>query len=395
MPILFRPAPNESEQLRNTRWTRDTCLSIAAAGVVAIFIYALQWVPTGFVQVFGGSLMVAVAVFTAGVCLGFLFGIPRTLQGTALPPPATAGTAAAGATPAVPSADSETSPAHLGTNTNLEQISDWLTKIIVGLGLINLEKLPAKIRSIVSQIAPTVGGQYGFTLAIVLGYSICGFLLGYLLTRLYLTSAFTLVANDPLGQLGRTLASIGDQTARTFTGTGSGTDPVSPQLTAAAAQVKMLAQNVDSNQLRAQVQSLARTYESIRLTMTAGDLRTQKMEGVAGAMRALSDAAYSLLPELTRSASAGDRLAAISFLETKPSPDFLSWLADRVAQEEHPFMRYHAAWALARARFILPRDQQDAVSKAVDRALAEEKKKADDERDAGTIQTLEKARSSP
>src|SRR6185369_1301567 len=136
------PVPaDDDEVMRDTRWTRDTFLLIANAGLVAIFIYALQWQPAGFARIFGSGLMIAVAAMVVGVCLGFLFGIPRTLQGVHPPP-------AAGA------AADATSPATLGVNTNLEQISDWLTKIIVGLGLINLDKLPRKIDNLLVRLAP-------------------------------------------------------------------------------------------------------------------------------------------------------------------------------------------------------------------------------------------------
>jgi hypothetical protein len=370
---LFPPPVNETDVMRDTRWTRDTFLSIAYLGVFAIFIYALQWKPDGFVAIFGGGLMIAIAALTVGVCLGFLFGIPRTLQGNAAPPPPTPPGAGAAAAP------------HLGVNTNLEQISDWLTKIIIGLGLINLEKFPAKVRSLITQIAPTVGGQYGFALAIVLGFSICGFMVGYLLTRLYLAGAFVRAEQN---QIDRTLDSVGAEAARKPIATGSGDDPVSTDQRVAAARVERLAQKLDGEDLRAQVQALAREYESVRASMQAGDARTRQMEIVASKMRALSLACYELLPVLTQSPSAGERLAAISFLEVKPSMDYATWLADRITQEM-PFVMYHAAWALRHAVRVLPKEQLTRLSKEIARALGAAN--AATQKDQGTIHTLEAA----
>src|SRR6185503_13654313 len=62
-----------------------------------------------------GGALVALAPAAVGALLGFVFGIPKTLQSNA--PPAADGKAA------------------YQVNTNLEQISDWLTKMLVGVGL--------------------------------------------------------------------------------------------------------------------------------------------------------------------------------------------------------------------------------------------------------------------
>src|SRR5438552_685547 len=75
--------------------------------------------------------MWALACFAVGVVTGFLFGIPRVLQGTDSGAEATAHT-----------------PYQQRVNTNLEQISDWLTKIIVGLGLVQLTKVPGYLSKV-------------------------------------------------------------------------------------------------------------------------------------------------------------------------------------------------------------------------------------------------------
>jgi hypothetical protein len=87
--------------------------------------------------------MAAVAT-SVGVLLGFLFGIPRTLQ-QELPP---------SSSPPAPAASPQ-SPERVFTganwsyqqtvNTNLEQISDWLTKILVGVGFTQLHQLPSQL----------------------------------------------------------------------------------------------------------------------------------------------------------------------------------------------------------------------------------------------------------
>jgi len=48
----------------------------------------------------------------------------------------------------VPSANGQ--PGYSG-NTNLEQISDWLTKILVGVGLTQLREIPGQVQRLATQ----------------------------------------------------------------------------------------------------------------------------------------------------------------------------------------------------------------------------------------------------
>jgi hypothetical protein len=262
-----------------------------------------------------------------------------------------------------------TTTAQLGVNTNLEQISDWLTKIIVGLGLINLEKLPQKFKAIASAAAPTVGGSRSFAAVIIVAYSVCGFMLGYLLTRLYLARAFVRAerAQEAAADIHRELERVGAEAAITTAPAAADTDPISPQQKVAAARVERLAMKTDADAVRLQVERLAREYERIRGSMSPGDARTRLMEIVAAQMRTLSLAGHELLPELIHS-NTGERLAAVSFLEVKPSAEHLQWLVERMT-EENPFVMYHAAWALRHAARVLPCSELDSVKSAITRAM--------------------------
>ncbi|MFZ0799420.1 MAG: hypothetical protein WCA13_11635 [Terriglobales bacterium] len=123
------------------------------------------------------GLILAAACLAAGFLAGFLFAIPKVLQGDRDQPP----------TPASGSADYRQR-----VNTNLEEISDWLTKIIVGLGLYELKRVPAWVgglaRAFASSFQQPDQEQGVFSAAIVF-FLVCGFLLGYLVTRLYLQGA--------------------------------------------------------------------------------------------------------------------------------------------------------------------------------------------------------------
>ena len=81
-------------------------------------------------------------------------------------------------------------------NTNLEQISDWLTKIIVGVTLVQADTVLQKLHRIAEVIAGCVGAlpkleeTLPFAYAILIYFSVLGFFGSYLLTRLWLQSAF-------------------------------------------------------------------------------------------------------------------------------------------------------------------------------------------------------------
>jgi len=131
------------------------------------------------------SLLWALASLALGAAIGFLFGIPKVLQ----PQSASAsGTR-----------DNEQNQARQyqqQVNTNLTEISDWLTKIIVGLGLINLKAIPVRLVGMADVLAKGLNPEdqareRAFALAIIIFFSIMGFLFGYLGTRLFLAGAFS------------------------------------------------------------------------------------------------------------------------------------------------------------------------------------------------------------
>lgn len=89
---------------------------------------------TGMLLVWSVSLAVSIASTMVGALLGFLFGIPRSLQQQPAGPPTASD---AGQQP-----DGKPRLAGLQAfrnNTSLEEISDWLTKIIIGIGLVQFQ----------------------------------------------------------------------------------------------------------------------------------------------------------------------------------------------------------------------------------------------------------------
>jgi hypothetical protein len=148
--------------------------------LILLFIGLLILIGYGWARGSGGipvALLTAGGSMAVGAILGFLFGIPRSVQ--------------EGRQQANP-ADKD-QPIYQ-TNTNLEQISDWLTKIIVGLGLAQLFQAPTALMSLNEYLANAFGEQAvpPSVVGLILAYfSIGGFLISYLWTRIYLTGEFT------------------------------------------------------------------------------------------------------------------------------------------------------------------------------------------------------------
>ena len=93
------------------------CKRGAFFGASFIILYVLRAdSPYKGISTFGIIGAVSGASFVLGFLIGFLFGVPRTVESN---------------DPTL----SKNSQTRVQANTNLEQISDWLTKILVGVGL--------------------------------------------------------------------------------------------------------------------------------------------------------------------------------------------------------------------------------------------------------------------
>ena len=166
---------------------------LAALGLSGIILYAIQyehWNSARVASVASVGAMAAGAAWLVGALLGFLFGIPHTRS-------TGAESSKQGGGAGQKQAD-DTTPARQGDNsyapsTSLEQISDWLTKIIVGVGLTQLSKIPPKLDGLAAYISNGMCGDQSskaFALSIIVYFSVCGFLFGYLWARLYMIEAF-------------------------------------------------------------------------------------------------------------------------------------------------------------------------------------------------------------
>jgi len=179
-------------------WFFRWFVGAAIIGFIGLVLYA--GLPTGAaapVRVVTTFVFFASACTVCGWLLGLLFGIPRTL---ARPQPAplaekAGGTDGSGKENAAPAQTGAAPAATSRVNTNLEDISDWLTKTLVGVGLTQLYFVPhyvwqsaAKI-STAAGLGDSTGGQTLF-LSLFLFFAPAGFWLGYVGTRTILTKFF-------------------------------------------------------------------------------------------------------------------------------------------------------------------------------------------------------------
>jgi hypothetical protein len=115
-----------------------------------------------FLSLLGIGFLIAGGALALGYLTGFIFAIPK---------PSTS--------------EARATMERYIPNDNLAQISDWLTKIIVGVGLTHLEKIPSYFERLGVYLDP--GNYFGRVAvnSIVIYFAISGFLLAYLWTRIY------------------------------------------------------------------------------------------------------------------------------------------------------------------------------------------------------------------
>ena len=163
-----KPANGES----STRlwWLFFTMRILPILGVGMVFFCALNFVDRynplnsllPFAATVGYALLIGGAAYVVGGFGGFLFGLPRYLSNPDSP------------------------LKNFSRNDNLIQISDWLTKIIVGLGLTNLHKIPAMVGQLGDHLSAVLGGGKAAAVdaeCVVIYFLVCGFLMGYLWTN--------------------------------------------------------------------------------------------------------------------------------------------------------------------------------------------------------------------
>jgi hypothetical protein len=192
------------------------CWAVGSMGLLVIIGYS--WGSSGsHLRYACVSVVVAFAALGSGAFFGFLFGIPRYVssgqlrltqtQAVAKGPPANGHLGAAGAqgvqgvqgvqgagavdaAPVAPAAP-PSAPA-FAPSTNLAEVSDWLTKLLLGAGLVSITRLGKPIGSLIHNVAAGIGANSTTSGApqvmaggILVTYLVLGFLVGYVTTTLW------------------------------------------------------------------------------------------------------------------------------------------------------------------------------------------------------------------
>ena len=156
----------------------------------------------GWTAAVGFGVSVFIASFASGAVLGFIFGVPRVLS-----------SGDSGGSE-VDSTNEQTTKQRklLRSNTNLERISDWLTTMLVGVGLsqlLNINNALVSFRQFVASTATVFSADDGTLhagilpaaapLVLIFG-AVAGFLIMYLYTRTSLVRLLNAVEKDLLGE---------------------------------------------------------------------------------------------------------------------------------------------------------------------------------------------------
>jgi hypothetical protein len=169
-----------AEHNRYVNWWLNIALAVLIIFPLTMLAIYCANLPVGGLMAYGAAAMVSAASALAGALPGFLFGIPRALTGDA--------------------ESGSSQQQRLIANTNLEQVSDWLTKIIVGATLVQLGNLTRRF----GELATSVSGIFGtpsaqnktMAGAIILYAAVFGFFGAYIAARSIITFLFYLSPSD-------------------------------------------------------------------------------------------------------------------------------------------------------------------------------------------------------
>lgn len=155
-------------------WLSFLALGVPILGTIWILIYAFS-TPGSHWTYFGVGMAAALAAFLLGCLIGFLFGIPRFVS---------SGQARLG------SGSDAYAP-----SSNLAEVSDWLTKLLLGAGLVQLTHLGAPISHLIGTVAAgltatsaTSGPSSAAKVmagSILIGYVAIGMLDAYVVTTVW------------------------------------------------------------------------------------------------------------------------------------------------------------------------------------------------------------------
>jgi hypothetical protein len=190
-----------------------------------------------------------------------------------------------------------------------------------------------------------------FGLAIVGYYALCGFLLVYLWTRLYLAGAFREAERDYQYRnvLAGTIATLDSVEAKL-----DESDQQQVRVLRYQAERQLGTLERDLGQVPEWLTYYAREYEQLRRTMPRGSERTFAMNTVVARIRAVAGQ-QGFVPEDVRNqwnkGSDGHRVVALALLSVSPYPECLDLILEGIKKSRSAFEQYHA---LRVAELVVP-----------------------------------------
>ncbi len=193
--VLKTTAGAKNDQQSNDTDLRRTSIFLGGAAFAGYF-GLLVWSPTW--PAFAVGVLILSGAGLVGGVLGLLFGIPKSVSD----PGVLTSQASTSSNTRSDSVLATSQRSNYAANTNLEQISDWLTKIIVGVGLTELPAIRGQFYNASAYFGaafkPACAGactsDTSVVAAALIVYGLAGgFLAGYLLTRMFLQAALVRV----------------------------------------------------------------------------------------------------------------------------------------------------------------------------------------------------------
>ena len=155
-------------------WLAFLALAVPVLGGLWIVIYSFA-TPGRHWSYLGTGMLTALAAFLAGCVVGFLFGIPRVVSSGQL-------------------RQQQGSVAYT-PSSNLAEVSDWLTKLLLGAGLVQLTHLGAPLGHLIDSVAGGLTAGSGTPVpssaakvmagSILFGYAAIGLLDAYVVTTMW------------------------------------------------------------------------------------------------------------------------------------------------------------------------------------------------------------------
>jgi hypothetical protein len=178
--ISHRPSPGEKAQHGVTMIAVVLLVGVAVLSV-GVTVSAGSRPAAGAIGAGVTMFLLFTASAAIGAALGFLFGLPRARFTDEL----SAAAGSIGATGGAPAAPLHPS-AHYLANSNLIKVSDWLTTIVIGLGLVNLGGLLPALRTLATALKDPLGGA-AYAGAIGISVMVVGVLAGFVLVYVFTT----------------------------------------------------------------------------------------------------------------------------------------------------------------------------------------------------------------